>query len=428
MWGLLLAFIVTLFVPKPVALPIGSINMTPSLAVSIVLFPALLIWGRIRWTWPDLLVAIFYVSKAFSLILTSPLAASIESFGRQLLIGLVPYLVGRYLGSRPAQLKPFLRVTLAAMAVFGIFALLESVFRFNLHSWLWRVPYQPHHEQRFGLTRAHGWTNHAIMLGLSYAVFVPVIAVIAIEKLRGIGQYRFLKLGLMLIGVFCSLSTGAWLPAAVAVGLVCWDYWSFLKPGVRWLLISFGSVSLYFILEVLSGRPLLRILMMELHLSSPQAWYYRWRLYERVYGVMPDHWWFGYGIVTPRAFTNTVQWSIDNNYLVVLMNYGRVGLALWISISVAVVAYGWKSVWRAPDSSYVRLARAVMFGIVTMGLTQLSVALFSTASMLYWLFLGLALGMAQGLASVSDGRVKHRAKKRTPRHSAMGRPSTSTVA
>jgi len=422
-WGLLLAFIFTLFVPNEVAVNIASIKLTPALAVSILLFPVLIAWARIRWAWPDVLVLGYYLVTFLSLLLTSPLDDSVIAMGRRVLAGAVPYLVGRYLGTRPDLLKPFFKLLVTIMAALGIAVIAESFMRVNIHSILWGVPYDPHPDKRLGLTRAHGWTSHAIMLGLSYAVFVPVMIIVAVERLKGFGRFAWLKVALLCVGVFCSLSTGAWLPVVIAVALIVWDYGSLLKPAQRWLAVGLGGPMMYFILEIASGRPLLRILMMELHLTSPLAWYYRWKLYERVFEVMPGQWLFGWGLITPPQFANTVQWSIDNNFLMVLMSYGLVGLAVWILIPLGVIFYAWPSVWRAPDLPYVRLARAVMFSIVAVLLTQLSVALFSTAAMLYWLFLGVGLGMAQGLKPVvAKARKTRQAKRRRPPRGLPRRP------
>lgn len=414
---LLIVFLITLFIPKSVSLSLGSIALTPALASAIVLFPALISGRRIRFAWPDAVVVLFFLATFYSTILSATAAEVIESSGRRVLVAGVPYLVGRYIGSRPDIFTGFMRKLMTVMAVLAIFLVLESLFRFNIHSVVWHEPYNPHPKQRLGMTRAYGWTSHSIMLGVSYAVFVPVMMIAAIERINKLGDLRWLKLGLLLLGVFCSLSTGAWLPAFMAIGLVVYDYVRLLKPGTRWLLMSAGSGSLYLILEVFSGRPLLRILMMELHLSSPLAWHYRWQLYERVYNVMPGFEWFGHGNKTPAGLINAWQWSIDNNYLVVLMQYGRVGLTLWIAVAASVLIYGWKAVWNAPDTPYRRVARAVMFAIVTVALTQLSVALFSTAEMLNWLFLGLGIGMAQGLARANNRPADTKRSTDQPRRS-----------
>lgn len=418
---LLVVFLITLFIPKSVALAIGSIDLTPSLACSVVLFPVLISGKRIRFAWPDAVVMLFFLSTFYSTMMSVPAVEGIESFGRRVLIGGVPFLIGRYLGTRPKLFITFMRRIMTIMAVLAVFCLVESIFRFNIHSLIWGEPYTPHKDQRLGLTRAYGWTSHSIMLGVSYAVFVPVMFIAVIERLKPLGRFRLVKLGLLLVGVFTSLSTGAWMPAVLAIGMVIWDYFHFLKPGPRWFIMFFGSFFSYVILETLSGRPLMRILMMELHLSDPTAWHYRWQLFERVYAVMPGYEWFGHGLKPPENMVNAWQWSIDNNYLVMLMQNGRVGLTLWIAVAVSVLFYGWKSIWNAPDTPYRRVARAVMFAIVTVGLTQLSVALFSTAEMLNWMFIGLGIGMAQAFAR--DGVQNKRSKKRpTP---VRGKPLSS---
>lgn len=431
---LLIVFMITLFIPKSIALNLGTVALTPTLAISIILFPVLLSGRRIQFTWPDFVVVAFFLSVFYSSVRSTDLSVSIESIGRMVLVSGVPYLMGRYIGTRPGTFNPFMRRLMTAMAVLAVFLLLESLFRFNIHSALWSEPYSPHPEQRLGLTRAYGWTSHSIMLGVSYAVFVPVMAIAAIERMKSLGKYRWLKLGLLLIGVFCSLSTGAWLPAVIAICLVAWDYLKLFKPGTRWLLLSGGSLFLYFVLEILSGRPLLRILMMDLHLSSSEAWHYRWQLYQRVYSVMPGYEWFGHGLVTPENLAEFGwQWSIDNNYLIVLMQNGRVGLTLWLAIGVSVLFYGWKAVWNAPDTPYHRVARAVMFAVATIGLTQLSVAMFSTGAMLNWMFMGLGVGMAQGLALTSRGNKRGTRKrsgtsaKRPDRHAAVSHEQESDL-
>lgn len=408
---LLIVFLITLFIPDEISLQIGPIKLTPVLACAIALFPVLVTGQKIRFTWPDVLVLCYYLVTFISLVLNSPLDDVVVAMGRSVLTGGVPYLVGRYLGTRPNQLKQFLKLLVTIMAALAVAVLAESFLRINIHSIFWGVPYDPHPSRRLGLTRAHGWTSHAIMLGLSYAVLVPLMVVVAIERLRGFGRFVWLKVALLCAGVYCSLSTGAWMPVVVAMGLIVWDYASMLKSSQRWLLMGIGAPMMYVFLEIASGRPLLRILMVELHLSSPTAWYYRWMLYDRVYSAMPGKWTFGWGLVTPPQFLNTVKWSIDNNFLVVLMKYGLVGLVVWIALPVAVVLYGWRSVWSAPDMPYVRLARAVMFSTVAVVLTQLSVALFSTASMLNWLFIGLSIGLAQGLA-MSSAKKPRKVRKR----------------
>lgn len=391
---LVLALILSLFIPDPISMEIGSLKITPAFAIAIILFPLLIGMGNIRWDWPELVIVGMYACWFISNARSAAIESAIETTGRNLLVGLVPYMAGRYLAIDVRRLTKAFTLAVTLLAIFSLLAICESFARFNIHSFIWDIPYRPHHETRLGMTRAHGWTTHAIMFGLVCAVLMPIVLVSFIEKMRAVGPLPIVKLFCLGVGCFFSLSTGAWMPAAIALMLVAWDYLFKIKTSIRWPLTYATAIIGYFVLEYASGRPLLRILMMKLHLTSPDAWYYRWRLYERVFEVMPGHWWMGHGLVIPDAFVG-FQRSIDNNYLLMLLLYGRVGLVLWIGVFVAVLLYGGKAVWAGRDSSCVRFTRSVMFCLIGIAMTQLSVALFSTPAMLYWMLLGVAVGATQ---------------------------------
>lgn len=393
MW-LVMLLIVTLFIPDPIAVHVGALKITPAFAVAMLLFPILLLQGRIRWAWPELVILAMFTSWFLSNAMSAPLGRAIESTGRSILIGVIPYMAGRYLAQDVRRMKKAFTLVVTLVAVFSVIAILESIARFNPHNILWGIPYWPHHEMRLGLTRAHGWTTHAIMFGLVCAIFIPIVAVSHIERLRAVGKRPLIKLFCLFIGCFLSLSTGAWGPAVVSLMLVAWDYKVKIRTAVRWPLTFAVAIGGYFILEFATGRPLLRILMMQLHLTSPEAWYYRWRLFERVFQVMPGHWWMGYGLDIPDQFVGFGR-SIDNNFLLFLLFYGRIGLFLWIGVFACVLLYGGKAVWANRDTPFVRLTRAIMFSLIGISLTQLSVAIFSTPGYLYWILLGVAVGASQ---------------------------------
>lgn len=370
---------------------LGTAAVTPQLAVSIAIVPLFLLFGRLKPQWPDAVVGLYLLSVFISMWGTAPTGTVIEAYGRTLLLGLAPYLVGRYLGLNPDLMRRGLGLLITIMAVLGVFVVIESVARFNIHSLVWQVPYRPHPDIRLGFTRAHAWTSHPIMMGVAYAAVLPVAVVAALERIKLTGSLRWSKAFLIALGVFFSLSSGSWLPALCGLALVLWDQLRFLTPAMRWALMGAGAPLTYVLLEFASGRPLLRILMMKLHLSSPMAWYYRWRLFERVQDMMPGKWMFGWGLGVRDGF------SIDNHYLAVLLMYGRSGLVLWIAMIVAVVLNGWNTLWKAPDTKFVRFGRAVMFAVVGIALTQLSVAMFSTGAALNWMMMGLGVGIVQFL-------------------------------
>ncbi|MEM1109249.1 MAG: hypothetical protein AAGH99_11235 [Planctomycetota bacterium] len=404
---------VSFFIPEDIHLLVGSLKITASFGVSMFLFPAIIIWGRIRWVWPDYVVGLLYAVYFICSYRWAPMAEAVETQGRLILGGATPYLVGRYVMQNPARMKRFLTLVVTTIAVLAVPAVFESFARFNIHSTLWGYEYRPHKDLRMGLTRAHGWTSHAIMFGLVNAIFVPLVAVAWLEKRDSIvGGWTLAKICMLMMGAFLSLSTGAWMPAVVSLFMVAWDYRAPLRTAIRWPLTFFVAISGYLLLEYASGRPLLRIAMMKLHISSPEAWFYRWRLYERVYSVMPGNWWLGYGETIPEEFQG-LGWSIDNNFLVVLLKYGRIGLIVWVLVALSVFFYGGRAVWARHDTTIVRIARALGFSVIAVCLTQFSVALFSLASVLYWLTIGLAVGAA--LNCRTEAAALDKAKAKSPR-------------
>lgn len=392
--GLILAVVVSLFIPEGIAVMAGSVKVTPAFAFSIVLFPLLLVFGKIRWCWVDVVILSMFAVFFFSFARSGPVTAAIESTGRAGLTAMVPMMIGRYIVQDLRMLKRVLTLLVIGVGVFSLFSIFESVFRWNIHSVFWQVPYEPHKQIRLGFTRAHAWTSHAIMFGLVCASFVPMLAVAIRERWQLFGRWPTIKALAVAVGCFFSISTSAWIVAVLALGLVCWDYVCKVRPSIRWCVSFVTVVGGYAFLELASERALLRVLMMRMHLTSPTAWWYRWRLYERVFAEMPGHWWLGHGMATPAAFQG-FQSSIDNHYLVVLLNHGRMGLILWIGVLVCAIAYGGAAVWARTDSPFIRLTRAFSFALIGIALTLLNVALFSTPMILYWMFIGIFIGAAQ---------------------------------
>jgi len=127
---------------------------------------------------------------------------------------------------------------------------------------------------------------------------------------------------------------------------------------------------------------------------------------------MPGHWLFGHGLVTPRSFQRGYTRSIDNHYLYLLLQYGLVGMTAWILVVILAIAYGAQAVWGGLDTSYVRFVRAMMFGVLGVMVTQLSVALFSLPEALYWILFGMYIGGVQNCRLEARIIKHHRARRR----------------
>lgn len=313
---------------------------------------------------------------------------AIESTGRLMLDLLTPYLIGRSIAEHPAMLRWVFRFILHCLALLGILLAFESLGRINIHCLIWGVPYTPHPVIRLGMTRAHGWTSHAIMLGLTYAAFAAPAATLAIEDSR-CSLKKWLVFGLVLSGVFFSLSTGSWCTAFVALALLFWDRRGPGNRKQRWKAGAMCAIGAYLALLVISDNPPIMTLMYHISFLSP-GWLYRWQLWERVINVMPGHWLFGYGEVLPAEFTGGTGWSVDNHYLALLLSQGWLGLGTWLVFNGLVLWRNVKHAWFKLDDTYARILRSFGFTVIGFLASALTVAIFSTAAVMLFLSLGIA--------------------------------------
>ncbi|MEE9403261.1 MAG: O-antigen ligase family protein [Algisphaera sp.] len=388
-----------MFIPPEVQFLVGSFEITPLRGFSIFLCVFLLLNKAIRWAWPDTLMFITFILGlvSFSSGQLSHVGPALEAQGRSFVDLGTAWLVGRYLAEGFHRLRAALTLLVTTMSVFAPLLLLECLFQFNLHEAFWGAfaPVQGlYDEQRLGIYRAMGWTSHPIMLGIAYTMVLPIALYAALYDRQFLGPAPGLKALLIAMGIFLSLSSGAWTAGLIVVALVLWERYFPRPMNFKWGLIFIGGPLLYYSADLLSGRPLMRILMMKMHISSPTAWFYRWQLRERVLDEMPGHWWWGHGLDLPAAFTGPFGWSIDNNYLSVMFYAGIVGLAGWIALQLAAVFCGWRDVWLRDHGRGPLLARHLGFGVVALMLAQYSVALFSTGNLLLWLMLGMTTGVA----------------------------------
>jgi hypothetical protein len=366
--------------------------------MSLILCPWLLASSVIHWSWPDKVAVATLVAWFVSNALSADIFRALEASGRVFVDCFTPYLLGRFIALNRSRLRKALTFLAGLMTLGAVLVVIESFAEWNVHQVFWGniTPVGTvFDEKRLELTRAMGWTSHPIMLGLAYGTLLPVVMQDALHGTRWTGKFAWIKTAATLAALFLSLSSGAWILGALAMGLLIVDRMPALAARVKWSAVFVGAPLMYAALEGLANRPLLRILMMKLHLSSPMAWYYRWRLYERVYASMPGYWWLGHGLAIPEEFARTSGWSVDNQYLCLLLLHGYVGMIMWILAMAAVFFHNSKIVWMGPDTDLVRLTRAIRIAILASSLAQLSVALFSTANILLWLFMGLAVGLGQ---------------------------------
>jgi len=396
--NLVAIYAITWFIPYHVNVSVGSLTITPQKVVGIILFFYLVGGNRIRWCWFDLIALGPFVANFVCISLSTGLGRAVESTGRMMLDLWMSYLIGRYVAQSPAILLWFVRLVISCLAILAPFLAIESIFRFNIHGAIWNVPYTPMSGMRLGLTRAYGWTQHPIMLGVSYGAFAAPALALAIERGKDVFRRR-LYFFLVLLGVFFSLSTGGWCVAFVGIMLLLWDR---LGPGrrkQRWLMAAACASGLYLAVALFANNPPLKVALYHINFLS-QDWYYRWLLWERVYAVMPGHWLLGYGEAIPAEFSGPVGWSIDNQYLLLLLTQGWFGLATWLSYAFAALWRNIRSYWFRSKEVNLDTQRSLGFTIIGFLAAGLTVGIMDCAGVMFYFIVGAAstdlFGSSQG--------------------------------
>lgn len=402
---LIALFIATIFIPRGVDLRIGTAEVSPQRLVSMVLLPWMLIATRAKLTWIDLLVPAGLTSSIISMQQSgTPTVQLIETTGRSILDAWTLYVLGRTLPMFPETLRKAMTWLVWVMVALLPTVILEGLTGLNPHVLFWKsffpsVSHPVKTEVRYGVIRAFAWSGHPIMVGFTYLAVLSVALHAAFERNRLVGAFPWVKAALLLVGSVFSMSSGAIVTVALLLALYAYDYGLMMLrvPAMtRWLAVWIGGPTLWIVLDMASGRPLLRILMMNLHLSSSLAWHYRWKLLERVWDSMPGYWWFGHGTAPPPSFSGYAR-SIDNQYMAILLTGGMVAMVIFIARVVLPLFFGGRAVWLGKDTDEAKLGRAFGLVVLAYALGAISVAVFSTAGSMLTLFVGLTIGQAQAI-------------------------------
>ncbi len=321
---------------------IGDLRLSPARLLLLIVFVPLLIRlvsggvGRLRA--PDVLLMLFMLWMLVTLIfhhglerLPYAMISVVELLGG--------YLIGRTLIRSEADFVLFFRTVFWALLALTPFVVLEFLTDRNLLQEVSRqvMPTFFKGESssgRLGLNRVMAGFEHPIHYGLfCAAVFGPLVAIFGRKGFRQIALVLFL--GFM---TFASLSSAPLLALAIQIALMAWAW----MTGGRWRFLAVSAATLYVLVDVLSNRSPVTILINHITFDPNTAWT-RINTWEFGSAEMWRHPIFGIGLnewVRPRWLTP----SVDNFWLLNGMRHGVVGAVLMIA---ALAASFW-SVMAAP--------------------------------------------------------------------------------
>jgi len=249
----------------------------------------------------------------------------IESFGSYLLARSFIRSEGEYAG-----LVKLIFLIIIALSLLSIpeFLIGKNLFRPNIE----------HLDFRFGFVRAFGPFDHPILYGMYCASAVSLVLYVPIRNMQDMGTHIGRALWVT-IAAFISISSGALAAAIVQFALALWRK-LFGGFSAKWRLLLIVIFILYLIIDSVSNRTPIHVLLHRLTFSQHTAYYrleiWKWGTRNNV----AENPWFGIGFgewVRPEWMHSS---SIDNFWLVIMIRYGLpsfVLLALGIFLLFFVV-------------------------------------------------------------------------------------------
>lgn len=392
-YGLIVYIAVLVWYPPYLTIPIGTIDFNANRIVILALYANILFRENMlrgfRLILLDKLVVVYFLGEILALSFTTPVAEFLENRAGACVDTLLPYFAVRMIIKTREHYVTVLKSILfiaAPLAIAGFYQCITGVnpvgFLRKYHAWKnagelkWN---------RYGFWRAEVTFPMSIMYGLFFATFGP--ACLGIKRIlkKHVGLFC-IGLGLVVIGIFSSMSTGPMLAAILAFSFILFYRWR-----QHWKTATIIIVIMCSLIEVGSNRHFYDVFT-RFALNSTTA-YYRGRLVEVALfeGGMAGHWICGYGFADPGwgpRITGYSYTDIVNHYVKVLANYGLVGFALFVPIifeAVRRTVRAFKDCVLAADRWLVWCLASSLFGLLA---AMNSVSLFGQPITCFYLLLG----------------------------------------
>lgn len=348
-YGLIVYIAAFAWYPTYITAPVGTIDFTVRRIVILAIFAKLFLLTdlptRFKFVWLDKLVIIYFAAQLLAGASTATsLMPFLENRAGAIFDVVLPYFAVRMILRNKQQYLILLKWILIIAVPIAIVGFYESLTGTNLvgffeqyHAWgtLSGVPLENRYWIRSGFFRANTIFSHPIMQGLFFAMFGSI----CVGLLRSVKRYKNLCIiGLisMGIGVFSSMSSGAFLALFFAVLFIVFYRWrKYWKPVVISIIVMCGLV------EIISNRHFYEVID-RISFSTGNAWY-RSRLIEVALfeGGMSGHWLFGYPFGTDPGWGPKIvglkYTDMVNHYLVILYKNGLVGLLPFLMVICAAI-------------------------------------------------------------------------------------------
>ena len=342
--------IFSFLIPNEFNFSIGAFTLSPYRLVLLCLTPYLVFkflnhGSRIHWCAVDILALAACIWPTISFGLNTNFNAAIESGGIQTLELVVPYFLVRFTVNSHRQRVIFSKTLFTMVAILFVLGLPEAIFgrhfTHELAGILTGKSYSSQIENRFGIWRALGPTDHAIIFGSLCTITLSLAFVRACYR-----KGRWINVGLSAGGAVLSASSAPMLAIIAQVSMLVW---AGLMRGkrYRWWLLLFLILLGYVTIDVISNRDPIRLMFSYL-LLNPDTGYARYYMWVYSFEIVGQTTWgllFGYGydigifqLIDNAYWRNLLENTIDSFWLVVMLRFGTIGLILFLLLAVLSLA------------------------------------------------------------------------------------------
>ncbi len=405
-----LAWVAAMLAPEWLSRNVGSLTIDMRLVTLLMLIPIALLGDRLpkRLTLVDFLVAALSLVGILSLNKSGLLVPS--EVMAILATWIVPYLMGRVVISSISDMEKLIPYACGVCLFLATWSAVESVTHVNPINVIAARGGSRISEQnlRMGLRRAEGPLGHPIYFGMSLAMLFPWTIEAARRSINGqLPRFLVALPFVCAVGVFCTVSRGPLLVLVATLG--CAVY--FWRPELRLPLTVAAVVCLGLImiawpivvdeLQAFSGESpdhTVTINGVEYEYSGTK---HRTLLYSVYEDAMIDAGMLGHGkwgahiqhqkYIEPHL-RRTFR-SIDNHYVLLILNWGVAGLVAFLALGLTGVASGLHLALVGDADSRVLLGSLVA-----------SIALVMLMLLTVWFSSGFGFAWLCGLGMISSCR------------------------
>ncbi len=333
---------------------------------------------------PDILLVISAFWMAISLIVNHGISAQWEFAGILLIETLVPYFIARVMIRDFKSFQVFVWWFFAVVVTLLPFALVENLTGRKIILDLFRGVFSVYNSvdqgQRLGLNRAQVSMPHPILFGVFCA---PALALSWYVLGSSDAPFRkILRPFSVVLAVFSSLSSGAFLAVLVQLFLISWDE-LLNKVKKRWVIFAVVFGVTYVFIELASNRNAFQIIASELTFSRSSG-YNRILIFNHSIDDILGNPIFGIGFAEWTR-PSWLRGSVDNFWLIVALRYGLVSFLLLIATFLTMLFRACRS-QLSERSSQARTG--YLISMIGIGLAAFTVHIWEATYCLFMFLLG----------------------------------------